>query len=254
MDEAIDVANEIVPEHLTLSVDEPFDYLEKIRHAGRSSSGSIHSPIGRGLCCRPESRPADRRDGALLSALSVHDYIKVSNIVHYTREELSKVRDHLVRLAHIEGFDAHAESCPEQVLMKKNGSAPRQSSIHRATKEADIRVEWALDGSGQGKIDAGIRFFDHMLELLSKHGFFDLTVQAKGDIDIDEHHTVEDVGHRDEQALHQALGEKAGIRAVRVRPSAAGRDAGPGHRRSQQAGLTSSTTWRCRTGRSRRST
>ena len=73
-------------------------------------------------------------------------------------------------------------------------------------------VEWTLDGSGQGKIDTGIRFFDHMLELLSKHGFFDLTVQAKGDIDIDEHHTVEDVGIVMGKALHQALGEKAGIK------------------------------------------
>ena len=59
--------------------------------------------------------------------------------------------------------------------MKKSGSAPRQASIHRATKETDISVDWALDGSGHGKIDTGIRFFDHMLELLSKHGFFDLT-------------------------------------------------------------------------------
>ena len=96
--------------------------------------------------------------------------------------------------------------------MKKNGSAPRQSSIHRATKETDILVEWTLDGSGQGKIDTGIRFFDHMLELLSKHGFFDLTVQAKGDIDIDEHHTVEDVGLVLGQAFKDALGDKAGIR------------------------------------------
>ena len=96
--------------------------------------------------------------------------------------------------------------------MKKNGSAPRQASLHRTTKETDIRVEWTLDGSGQGQIDTGIRFLDHMLELLAKHGFFDLTVQAKGDIDIDEHHTVEDVGIVMGKALHQALGEKAGIK------------------------------------------
>ena len=68
--------------------------------------------------------------------------------------------------------------------MKTNGSAPRRASIHRATKETDIAVEWSIDGSGQGKIETGIRFFDHMLELLAKHGFFDLTVTAKGDIDI----------------------------------------------------------------------
>ncbi|MDW7649309.1 MAG: imidazoleglycerol-phosphate dehydratase HisB [Nitrospiraceae bacterium] len=88
----------------------------------------------------------------------------------------------------------------------------RKATIHRATKETDIQVSWALDGSGQGKIDSGIRFFDHMLELLAKHGFFDLTVKAKGDIDIDEHHTVEDVGIVMGKALHQALGEKAGIK------------------------------------------
>ena len=96
--------------------------------------------------------------------------------------------------------------------MKKNGLAPRMASIHRATKETDISVEWTLDGGGQGKIDTGIRFFDHMLELLAKHGFFDITVKAKGDIDIDEHHTVEDVGIVMGTALHQALVEKAGIK------------------------------------------
>lgn len=96
--------------------------------------------------------------------------------------------------------------------MKKNGSAPRQGGIHRATKETDIRVEWKLDGQGRGTVDTGIRFMDHMLELLAKHGFFDLTVEAKGDLDIDEHHTVEDVGIVMGKALHQALGEKAGIK------------------------------------------
>jgi len=95
--------------------------------------------------------------------------------------------------------------------MKKNGSF-RSASWHRATKETDIQVEWTLDGNGQSKIDTSIRFFDHMLELLAKHGFFDLTVQAKGDIEIDEHHTVEDVGIVMGKVLHQALGEKAGIK------------------------------------------
>ncbi|MGQ0812148.1 MAG: imidazoleglycerol-phosphate dehydratase HisB [Nitrospiraceae bacterium] len=89
---------------------------------------------------------------------------------------------------------------------------PRQATVQRSTKETQIRVEWTLDGNGQGKIDTSIRFFDHMLELLTRHGFFDLTVQAKGDTDIDEHHTIEDVGIVMGQALHQALGEKAGIR------------------------------------------
>ncbi|BFU95704.1 MAG: Imidazoleglycerol-phosphate dehydratase [Nitrospira sp.] len=96
--------------------------------------------------------------------------------------------------------------------MKKNGAPLRQAAIQRATKETDIRVEWMLDGSGHSKINTSIRFFDHMLELLARHGFFDLTVGAKGDTDVDEHHTVEDVGIVMGKALHQALGEKAGIK------------------------------------------
>lgn len=96
--------------------------------------------------------------------------------------------------------------------MKKDGAPSRQASIHRATKETDIRVEWVLDGSGRSTIDTSIRFFDHMLELLARHGFFDLAVKAKGDIDIDEHHTVEDVGIVMGKALYQALGERAGIK------------------------------------------
>jgi len=95
--------------------------------------------------------------------------------------------------------------------MKKNGSAPRQASLHRATKETDIRVEWTIDGSGQGKIDTGIRFLDHMLELVARHGAFDLRIDAKGDLDVDQHHTVEDLGIALGEAVSKALGTRRGI-------------------------------------------
>ena len=75
-----------------------------------------------------------------------------------------------------------------------------------------MKVEWVLDGTGSGKIHTTIPFLDHMLTLLAKHGFFDLAVQAKGDIDIDEHHTIEDVGIVMGQTLAQALGGKEGIK------------------------------------------
>ena len=156
MDEAIDVAND--PEHLTLSVDEPFDYLENSSRGG-ALLGPVHSSVGCGLCRWPESRLADWRDSALLWHYPSTTTLRSATSVHYTREELSKVKDHLVRLAHIEGFDAPCKMAEQGILMKKNGSAPRQASIHRATKETDIHVEWMLDGSGQGKIDTGIRFF-----------------------------------------------------------------------------------------------
>jgi histidinol dehydrogenase len=110
MDEAIEVANEIAAEHLTLSVDEPFDYLEKIRHAGALFLGRYTPPSVADYIAGPNHVLPTGATARFFSALSLHDYTKISNIVHYTKEELSKVKDHLVRLAHIEGFDAHAKS------------------------------------------------------------------------------------------------------------------------------------------------
>jgi histidinol dehydrogenase len=110
MDEAIDLANEIAAEHLTLSVDSPFDYLEKIRHAGALFLGRYTPPSVADYVAGPNHVLPTGATARFFSALSVHDYVKSSNIVHYTREELAKVKDHLVRLAHIEGFDAHAKS------------------------------------------------------------------------------------------------------------------------------------------------
>jgi imidazoleglycerol-phosphate dehydratase len=87
----------------------------------------------------------------------------------------------------------------------------RQSTIERVTKETKIRVQLDLDGSGTSRIDTGIGFFDHMLDLWAHHGSFDLTVEAEGDLQVDCHHTVEDTGITLGQALRQALGDKAGI-------------------------------------------
>jgi imidazoleglycerol-phosphate dehydratase len=88
----------------------------------------------------------------------------------------------------------------------------RAAQVVRKTKETDIRLELQLDGEGRYAVKTGIPFLDHMLELWTKHGLFDLTVQARGDLDVDYHHTVEDVGLVLGQALREALGEKAGIR------------------------------------------
>ncbi|HEY2895237.1 MAG TPA: imidazoleglycerol-phosphate dehydratase HisB [Pirellulales bacterium] len=89
---------------------------------------------------------------------------------------------------------------------------PRTGHIQRKTNETDIELELDIDGSGQARIQTGVGFFDHMLELLARHAAFDLTVRAKGDLHVDQHHTVEDVGICFGQALRQALADKAGIR------------------------------------------
>jgi imidazoleglycerol-phosphate dehydratase len=88
----------------------------------------------------------------------------------------------------------------------------RTADIERETKETHIRVSLKLDGQGQAEISSGIPFFDHMLTLFTVHGFFDLSLDAKGDLDVDFHHTVEDVGLVLGQAVTQALGERKGIR------------------------------------------
>jgi imidazoleglycerol-phosphate dehydratase len=89
---------------------------------------------------------------------------------------------------------------------------PRAADLHRKTHETAISLSLHLDGTGQSTIQTGIGFFDHMLTLLAKHAGFDLSVQAQGDLQVDPHHTVEDVGITLGKAFSQALGDKAGIR------------------------------------------
>jgi imidazoleglycerol-phosphate dehydratase len=88
----------------------------------------------------------------------------------------------------------------------------RSATVRRQTRETDIELTLGIDGSGKSTISTGIPFFDHLLELFARHGSFDLTVRAQGDVEVDYHHTVEDVGLVLGQAFAQALGDKAGVR------------------------------------------
>lgn len=101
---------------------------------------------------------------------------------------------------------------PEKAA-KAEGVAPRRvATIQRKTKETEIRVQLGLDGSGEYRVATGIPFFDHMLESFARHALFDLVLEAKGDLHVDLHHTVEDVGIALGQALREALGSAEGIR------------------------------------------
>ena len=92
------------------------------------------------------------------------------------------------------------------------GHNPREARVERATKETDIRLTLNLDGQGRATIASGIGFMDHMLTLLAVHGFFDLELRAQGDLHVDGHHTVEDMGICLGRAFAEALGDRAGIR------------------------------------------
>ena len=87
----------------------------------------------------------------------------------------------------------------------------REAEVRRTTKETDVRVRLALDGGGRAQVATGVAFLDHMLELFARHGLFDLEVECRGDLEIDDHHSVEDIAITLGQAFAQALGDKAGV-------------------------------------------
>jgi imidazoleglycerol-phosphate dehydratase len=93
-----------------------------------------------------------------------------------------------------------------------NSRPPRVATVERKTRETQVAVSLALDGRGRSEIATGVPFLDHMLESFARHGFFDLKVEAKGDLKVDDHHTVEDVGIVLGRAFRQALGDRSGIR------------------------------------------
>lgn len=97
-------------------------------------------------------------------------------------------------------------------MTSSNSNSSREVSLERKTGETDIKLSINLDGSGAGKRNSGIGFLDHMLDLLAKHALIDLTVEAKGDLHVDDHHTAEDIGIALGTAVDQALGDRAGVR------------------------------------------
>ena len=103
-------------------------------------------------------------------------------------------------------------SIPISSTAKDAAGASRVATIARKTKETDIRIRIDLDGTGQYSVSTGIPFFDHMLESFGRHGLFDLEIEARGDIEVDLHHTVEDVGIALGQAFREALGSATGIK------------------------------------------
>ena len=100
----------------------------------------------------------------------------------------------------------------QEEIMPEQEMNPRIAEITRTTRETDITVRLNLDGSGMSRIDTGIGFFDHMLDGFARHGFFDLECVCRGDLNVDSHHTIEDVGIVLGQAIREAVGDKAGIR------------------------------------------
>jgi imidazoleglycerol-phosphate dehydratase len=100
----------------------------------------------------------------------------------------------------------------EQAKRASGVSGARNATVERKTRETEIRLDFTIDGAGESSVETGVPFFDHMLESFAKHGLFDLRLSAKGDLAVDLHHTIEDVGISLGQAIRKALGDARGIR------------------------------------------
>ena len=212
IDEGIEVVNRLAPEHLSLMLDEPWAALERIRNAGTAYVGH-DSPVAMG------------------------DYLAGVNHTLPTggaaRLRLPPGRCHLPQadergIIPIPGtrgrFPSRRASCRKGRVVRpcpgrpdtdrKGGTIremPREAQVVRKTKETDVRLTLRLEGEGEGRISTSVPFFDHMLTLFSRHGFFNLTVAAKGDTDVDFHHVVEDVGICLGEAFRKSLGNLGGI-------------------------------------------
>ncbi len=216
VDEAIDVANDYAPEHLSLVVNEPKAALDRIRNAGavflgRNGAESYGDYIAGPSHVLPT-------DGAARSwgGVTTASFMKSFTIQEIDAEGAQGIAAPTARLARLEGLEAHARAAeirlsalrqepPEPVVRR------RRAKVLRETRETQVEVSVDLDRRAPPSIDTGVGFFDHMLEQVAQHGGVALSVSCNGDLEIDAHHTIEDCALTFGQALKQALGERRGI-------------------------------------------
>jgi imidazoleglycerol-phosphate dehydratase len=147
----------------------------------------------------PSSLPGEKLDGAWIGpeGWEADDTVRPTRL---TPEQLAQIRR------------SSGEETPGASLTSERKTRPRTARVQRETGETKISLTVELDGTGKSNVATGIGFFDHMLTLLAKHSLIDLTIEARGDLHVDAHHTVEDVGICLGKALAEALGDKSGIR------------------------------------------
>ena len=155
----------------------------------------------------PKDNLPTRKPGTgMLTAYMTGDYDLVGSFVIGDRQTDAKLAENLGCRSLILGPDMDWEKIAEHIF-----AGERTASVRRITKETDIEVRVCLDGNGKSDIETGLGFFDHMLEQIAKHGMTDLYIRCKGDLNVDEHHTIEDVALALGECIKKALGDKRGI-------------------------------------------
>ena len=209
----VDFININAPEHLIL-LDEDFSKIAPyINNAGSVFCGK-YSPESFGDYASGSNHTLPTaRSAKTYSGLSVKDFGKIITFQTATPEGFINLAPTIKILAKAECLDAHAKavSIREKYAAQDNIAKPRISFIKRATNETNIFINLNIDGTGNYNINTGLKYFDHMLEQFAKHGRFDITINSIGDLEIDEHHTIEDVAIALGDAFKQALGDRKNI-------------------------------------------
>ena len=209
----IDFININAPEHLIL-LDEDFSKIAPyINNAGSVFCGK-YSPESFGDYASGSNHTLPTaRSAKTYSGLSVKDFGKIITFQTASPEGFINLAPTVKILAKAECLDAHAKAVTirEKYAEEDNIVKPRTSFIKRDTKETSIYINLNIDGTGNYNINTGLKYFDHMLEQFAKHGRFDITINSIGDLEIDEHHTIEDVAITLGDAFKQALGDRTNI-------------------------------------------
>ena len=209
----IDFININAPEHLIL-LDEDFSKIAPyINNAGSVFCGK-YSPESFGDYASGSNHTLPTaRSAKTYSGLSVKDFGKIITFQTASPEGFINLAPTVKILAKAECLDAHAKavSIREKYAEQYNIVKPRTSFIKRDTKETNIYINLNIDGTGNYNINTGLKYFDHMLEQFAKHRRFDITINSIGDLEIDEHHTIEDVAIALGDAFKQALGDRQNI-------------------------------------------
>ena len=206
----IDFINNNAPEHLLLLDDDFSKIIPHINNAGSVFCGK-YSPESFGDYASGSNHTLPTAGAAkTYSGLSVKDFGKIITFQTATSEGFINLAQTVKTLADAETLDAHtkAVSVREKYALQDISQLSRTSFIKRTTNETDIFINLNIDGSGNYNIDTGLKYFDHMLEQFAKHGSFDLTINCIGDLEIDEHHTIEDVAIALGDAFKAALGDR----------------------------------------------
>ena len=211
--QVIDFININAPEHLIL-LDNDFSKIAPyINNAGSVFCGN-YSPESFGDYASGSNHTLPTSGAAkTYSGLSVKDFGKIITFQTATAEGFMNLAPAVKILAEAENLDAHARAVDirEKYAIQDTYQKPRISFIKRTTNETSIFINLNIDGTGNYNVDTGLKYFDHMLEQFAKHGSFDITINSIGDLEIDEHHTIEDVAIALGDAFKQALGERKNI-------------------------------------------